>query len=66
MPQQARQAQNTPAPRGADVRETARLVGGVSDRTIRRMIVDGRLRAVRIGRRVIVPMSEIERVLEAR
>lgn len=35
---------------------------GVSERTVIRMIHDGRIRAVRLGRRVLVPRSEIERV----
>jgi excisionase family DNA binding protein len=35
----------------------------VSLRTIRRMVEDGRLRAIRLGRAVRVPVAEIERVL---
>lgn len=35
---------------------------GLSGRTVDRMIADGRLEVVRVGRRVLVPMSELERI----
>jgi excisionase family DNA binding protein len=51
-------------PKGASLVETARLLGGVSTKTVSRMIREGRLRAVRVHKRVIVPLSEIERLME--
>lgn len=41
---------------------TARLMS-VSARTVRRMIVDGRLDRVRIGRRVLVTRRSLDRLL---
>lgn len=52
--------------KAASVPEAARMLGGISTRSVFRMLGDGRLRGVRLGRRVVVPLSEIERVLEAR
>ena len=37
-----------------DIAETARLLG-VSERTVRRWLKDGRLRGYRVGRRVRIP-----------
>lgn len=36
---------------------------GVSTFTTRRLIKAGELRAVRVGKRVLIPQSEIERVI---
>ena len=49
-------------PLAVDVREAARLTA-VSPYTIRRYIQRGTLRAVRIGRRVLVPFDELERLV---
>lgn len=38
----------------------------VSADSIRRLIRDGKLRTVRLGRRVLVPVAEVERVLAGR
>lgn len=43
-------------PLAVDVREAARLLS-VSPFTVRRMLCDGRLHAVRVGRRVLVPVE---------
>jgi excisionase family DNA binding protein len=48
-------------PLAVDVREAARLTS-LSVFTIRRYIKRGALRAVRVGRRVLVPVAECERV----
>jgi excisionase family DNA binding protein len=37
---------------------------GLSPWTIRRYVQDGKIRPVRIGRRVLIETSEIERVIE--
>lgn len=39
--------------------ETSRRLGGVSPRTVRRMIDRGELPAVRIGRRVMIPVEDV-------
>lgn len=38
---------------------------GISPWTVRHFIRDGRLRAVRIGRRVLIEPSELERLIDA-
>jgi excisionase family DNA binding protein len=48
-------------PLAVDVREAGRLLS-VSKYTIRRLIRRGVLQAVRISRRLLVPVAEIERI----
>jgi excisionase family DNA binding protein len=45
-------------PLAVDVREAGRLTS-LSPRTIRRYIKTGRIRATRIGRRVLVPINAL-------
>ena len=52
-------------PLAVDVREAARLTS-LSPYTIRRCVRDGRIRAVRIGRRVLVPLSSLTALLQDR
>lgn len=42
--------------------EAARLLGGISHWTLRKNLAAGRLRAVRIGRRVFLDAEELERI----
>lgn len=49
-------------PLAVDVREAARLTS-LSPYTIRRHIRKGALRAVRVGRRVLVPVGELQRLV---
>ena len=49
-------------PLAVDMREAGRLLG-VSSRTIRRRVEDGSLRAVRIGRRVVIPLDCVRQLL---
>ena len=44
------------------VNEVARLLG-LSPATIRQYVARGRIRAVRVGRRVLVPMEVLEKVM---
>jgi excisionase family DNA binding protein len=44
-------------------REAAEALG-VHPHTLRRLIAEGRIDVVRVGRRVLVPVAEIERFLE--
>jgi excisionase family DNA binding protein len=37
---------------------------GVSRRTITAMLADGRLRSVAIGRRKLIPLTELQRLVE--
>lgn len=41
------------------------FVLGISRSTVYRMFQQGRLRGVHIGRRVLVPVAEIERLIES-
>lgn len=45
-----------------DYETAGRMLGGVSARTLRRMVADGRLVAVRIGRRALIRRQDIERL----
>jgi excisionase family DNA binding protein len=47
-----------------DVKEAARALS-ISPWTIRRYITDGKLKAVRIGRRVLVQPAELQKLVEA-
>lgn len=47
-----------------DIEETARQLGGVSTRTVRRLIMRGELPAVRVGRRVSVPAAGVHTYIE--
>ena len=49
-------------PLAVDVREAARLIS-VSPFSVRRYIKCGLLKATRIGRRVLVPVAECERIV---
>ncbi len=42
--------------------EAARLLGGISHWTLRKHLAAGRVRAVRIGRRVFLDADELERI----
>ena len=48
-------------PLALGIREAARLLS-VSSWSVRRWIRQNKIRAVRIGRRVLVPSSEVERL----
>lgn len=45
-----------------DIKAVARLLS-LSPWTVRRMVSDGRLTPVRIGRRVLVEVTEVERLV---
>jgi excisionase family DNA binding protein len=47
-----------------DVRQAAHALS-ISPWTIRRYITDGKLRPIRIGRRVLIEPSELQRLVEA-
>jgi excisionase family DNA binding protein len=44
------------------LRETAQLLGGISVWTLRKSIAAGRIKPVRIGRRILIASEEIERI----
>ena len=46
-----------------DYQATAQLLGGVSPKTVRRLVRNGTLRPVRIGRRVLFSRVDVERLL---
>jgi excisionase family DNA binding protein len=45
------------------VDEAARMIG-VHPLTLRKAIARGEIRAVRVGRRILIPTTEIERLLQ--
>ena len=45
--------------------EAGQMLGGVTRQHVAAMIRTGELRAVRLGRRVVVPATELQRVLAA-
>lgn len=49
-------------PLAVDIREAARLLS-VSPRSIRRYIESGRIRALRIGRRILIPVEGLSELL---
>jgi excisionase family DNA binding protein len=49
-------------PLAVDVREASRLTS-LSSRSIRRYIKTGRIRAVRVGHRLLVPMASLHELL---
>ena len=49
-------------PKAVGINEAARLLG-IRPSTLRVQVKQGRIRIVRIGRRVLVPMESIERVM---
>jgi len=51
-------------PLAVDLRQAAALVS-VSVYTIRRYVRQGKLRSTRIGRRVVVPLSELRLMMES-
>lgn len=74
QPQEATPAHNDPeaaetvcpvAPDALRVDQAASRLN-VSERTIRRLVKNGELRAIRLIRTLLIPTSEIDRVLEFR
>lgn len=57
-------AARLPAQRALSKRQAAQLLGVSRGRTLDRLIREGTLRAVLIGTRSRIPMSEIERLLQ--
>lgn len=40
----------------------AQEITGLSNVTLRRLVKGGKIRAVRVGRRILLPLSELERL----
>lgn len=53
---------NAPRKMAVKIPEAAAMLG-ISQNSVRRLITRGKLRAVRVLRHVLVPISEIERLL---
>jgi len=60
-----KQAANENGPRLYSLEETGARLGHSSIWTIRKHVAKGNLRSVKLGKRVFVPASEIERVSES-
>jgi excisionase family DNA binding protein len=54
---------STTTPLAYSKKQLVVLLGDMSEQTINRRIADGTIRAVRIGRRVLIPATEVERLL---
>jgi excisionase family DNA binding protein len=54
---------STTTPLAYSKKQLVTLLGEMSEQTINRRIADGTIRAVRIGRRVLIPAAEVERLL---
>jgi excisionase family DNA binding protein len=50
-------------PRGYRINEACKRLGNVGRSTVYRWLDEGRIRAVKVGGTVLIPDSEIERVL---
>jgi excisionase family DNA binding protein len=50
-------------PRAYNQSDARELLGGISRTTLYRLISGGKIRAVKIGRRLMIPSDEIERVV---
>jgi excisionase family DNA binding protein len=50
-------------PKAVNLKEAAKAIG-VHPHTLKALIADGRIHVVRVGRRYLVPVSELERFLE--
>ena len=50
-------------PLAVDLKQAAALVS-VSVHTLRRYVRQGKLRGTRIGRRVVIPLAELRRIVE--
>jgi excisionase family DNA binding protein len=46
------------------IERAAQLLGDLSPWTVRRWIFEGRIKSNKIGRRRVVPMAEVERLIE--
>ncbi len=45
------------------VAEVAELLGGISERLVRRQIAEGKIQVFRVGRRVLICADEVEQLL---
>jgi excisionase family DNA binding protein len=50
-------------PKAVNLKQAAETIG-VHPHTLKALIADGRIHVVRVGRRYLVPVSELERFLE--
>ncbi len=62
MPHDVHETQPVIAPRLVSADETARALG-VSVRYVRMAIADGAITVVRLGRRTMIPVAELDRVV---
>jgi excisionase family DNA binding protein len=44
--------------------EQAEEMTGISHHTLRRLVRKGKIKAARVGRRIVIPVSEIERLVK--
>jgi excisionase family DNA binding protein len=50
-------------PKAVNVTEAAKVLG-LHPHTVRGMVEDGRLYSVRVGKRILIPVRELDRFLE--
>src|SRR2546423_9023823 len=58
-------AQLDRAPRYGSAAELARY-GGISTKTVRRLVEAGRVRGFKVGRRVLIPFADLDRTIRGR
>ncbi len=46
------------------IRQAQYMLGNVSDKTVRRMIYDGRLSKAMFSRKILIPYAEVERIAQ--
>lgn len=51
-----------PPARAVKIREAAAMLG-ICENSVRRLVVRGKLRAVRVLRHVLIPVTEIDKIL---
>ena len=53
---------NSAKPLLVTIKQAQYMLGSVSDKTVRRMIKDGRLSRAMFSRKILIPFQEVERV----
>ena len=46
------------------IKQAQYMLGNVSDKTVRRMIKDGRLSRAMFSRKILIPYAEVERIVQ--
>jgi len=55
---------NSAKPLLVTIKQAQYMLGNVSDKTVRRMIKDGRLSRAMFSRKILIPYAEVERIAQ--